>query len=365
MSGISGVQALYAIKLKNTINRLPQYKRQEYLIECIRRHGKIKEEQDITPDKYVTDVCEICKSNDIYYSSHQKECKNCGAVFASNKKTAYRSTDTSNTREIGSFIPFGQLTMEIKMPNGFIITQDLSKLQMWYQSDPSQIKAYLSSRKINEILDSLQESYKKHLSYEKARINTISMWHNILLKKPDIKGNEQKAMQALCIYYSFVYYNLSINLQKLSKMLDVQIGEIYKSNNELMKIFKDTEYEKLIVLTSEENCDIELPEIIESKIELIKKHMVTDQINKGKGSLLNNPLRSKEKAAAIYYIVQNYSNKTKPQLETQMKIYKKRFILSYLSDKCSIGSPKVISDESKRISIFYEKNTGLKMRLFS
>ena len=68
-------------------------------------------------------------------------------------------------------------------------------------------------------------------------MQVLAMWYNILLKKPDIRGNEKKALSVWSIYYPMVFNKLKISLQRLTNIFDIQLGDVYSYNFILKDIF--------------------------------------------------------------------------------------------------------------------------------
>ena len=352
MSGVTPRQAFTSKALKNKISQLKTpAKKTEFLINCIKSHGKISsdspevERTAPTPAAPATtaDVCENC-DGEIYYDSHSRICKKCGFTRESNKGTTYRSTDTSNSTGTGSFISPGTLIAKIKLENGNTIMRDLGRVNTWLSFDKKEQPFIDSTKRINEVLDILEGKYNTNM-YEKSRQNTIAMWNNVFLLVPNTRGSVRRSLQSLCVYYSFKHNGLDINLTKLAIMFDVKTGDIYKNNSTMKTTFDNTEYAKFINLISEEECDVEISDDIKNKITRVKSDI---------GNQLSDPLTPKQYSAIIYYIAHYGSNRG----------HKKLYTFKYLSESCDGGSPGIISKEADKIKSFYTNKPGLKSRLF-
>ena len=165
------------------------------------------------------------------------------------------------------------------------------------------------------------------------------MWINIITNSTNLKGKAKKALLIWSIYYPLAYNKVSINIQRLTTVLDITIGELYSYNFLMKEIFKDTSYYKYITVTTGENLNIELDKEFQNKIKVVQKDVK---------DYLSDPIKKKELIGIIYFL----SN----------KIFNKKYNLIFLSEKSGI-SPNIISAESGKIESFYKVNKVLEDKL--
>lgn len=324
-----------ALLLKNKIDKVKNPK--EYLINCLRNQGLIKEET--SESKIVShDTCKLCNSSDFIFNKHEKICNECGAIDTSVSDSAYKTYKQNISFTKGTFIEPGTTLVKI-IKNGVEVTRDLARTNTFISQDPEEKRLKANIDKLNEILDSLVKDYNPMI-FDKIRDEISSVWYNILLIKPEIRGRERLALLAWSIYYPIVYNNLNINIQKLATIIGVQVGDIYSYNFVMKDIFEGTQFEKYISVPIGTETSIDLSPNYLSKIKLIKKDLK---------DYLSNPIKAKEEYGIVYYL----SN----------KIFKDRkYTSTFLSEKLNL-SPNVILLEASKIEKFYNKNVGKRTKL--
>lgn len=323
--------------LKNKIDTIKNLdKKKEYLINCLKRHGKIKEEETIDVTQFSHDICKLCNSNNFIFNRNEKVCGECGASTFDLTSNPYKTYKMDFNLSKGSFIEPGTLMITVNK-DGKQVSRDLSKLNTWLSSDPEEQKMKLNLMRIKEIIEKIEPNYNQFV-FEKVSNEIISMWYNVLSIKPNIRGVERVSLMAWCIYYPIVYNNLNINIQKIVSMLDITVGDAFSYNFVLKDIFSNTPYEKYISIPVGNVAELDIPENIKIKINVVKRDLK---------DYLSNPLKDKEYFGIVYYI---------------SKLKGKAFTLGYLSEKSGI-STTIISNEASKIERFYNSNPGLKKRL--
>tara|TARA_B100000035_G_C21032170_1_gene569037 strand:- start:2261 stop:3268 length:1008 start_codon:yes stop_codon:yes gene_type:complete len=331
---------LTALLLKKRIDSIKDTKnRRQYLIDCLKKQGFIKEEISTLPLEILShDTCKLCKSKSIIFSNHEKICGECGTVETFTDINPYKTYKQSINLSKGTFIEPGEIFVTV-IKDGKELKKDLSKLNTWSNSDPEELKFTNTLKKINETLDIIGSNYNQ-IIFERTRSIILSMWYNIYKIKTQVRGKEKQALMVWSIYYPLVYNKLKINIQKLVSMFDLQIGELYSYNFIMKDIFNGTSYEKYISIPIGNTSDIEISEEIKKKINSIKRDLK---------DYLSDPLKDKELYGIIYYIAKQLNNK--------------KFTLVYLSEKSGL-STVLISSESNKIEKFYNKNQLLKNKIF-
>jgi hypothetical protein len=311
------IDILISIKDKNVKQR------KNFLIDCLKYHGKIKENDEESISEKQTIVCSNCKSSNIYFTTYEKICKECGITEQSysRDKREYLQTPSKSfivpgTTKIGNF--------------------DLSKVATWVEKNPEDAKLIRTS---NEIIDAIN---KLGRDIPQTVINDIlSMWINILNTIPTIRNPQKDALQALAIYYILSHKNFNINLIQISSIFNDNIREIKLNTGVMERIFKETPWEIYTTFDIGVKCDIETTNKEKQLINRIKEHMSKDKY-------FSDPLTTTEHIAIIYYIRTN--------------IIKKKVSINELSKNCS-KSTTTISTYVKKIKKFYEENPKLEKKL--
>ena len=233
---------LIAIKeLRIVLSKMPEKERKPYLIRCLDRQGFIIKEIPVVPiPKVEHDICKVCQSDSIIRSNHEIICQQCGATETSVSSNPFKTYNQSINLTKGTFIEPGTTFVTI-IKDGKEVKRDLSRVNTWISNDPEDAKMNNNMKLINNKLATLSSSYNPAL-FEKVKIQILAMWYNILKVKPEIRGTEKKALSALSIYYPMVYNKLQINIQRLSSMFDIQVGDIFSHNFVLEDIFKGTSF---------------------------------------------------------------------------------------------------------------------------
>lgn len=316
--------------IKNPIDR------KNYLIDCLRKQGFIKEEevlQDVsTSDDY--NICKLCKSSNFIFTSNEKVCQECGSTETSLDANPFKTYKADINLRKGTFIEPGTMIVSINK-DGKTVKRDLSKINTWLSSDPEEQRVKLSLAKISEILDIVSIDYNQ-IIFERIKNECISMWYNIISIRPNLRGNERLSLMAWCIYYPITYNGLNINIQKLATIIGIPVGDIFSYNFIMKDIFNNTPYEKYISVPTGITSSIQLPPEIDRKFKLVKRDLK---------DYLSSPIKDKEYYGIIYYLGSLSKNKT--------------LTLSYLSEKSGI-SQTTIGNEANKITRFYNSNPRLK-----
>lgn len=309
-------------------------RRRKYLIDCLNKQGFVVEEIEKTKPKEDSIVCKICNSSDFLHMYNSTVCNTCGDTsldLRSNPYITFKQDLNVDTR--GSFIEPGSQFITISK-DGKNVKRDLSKINFWTNLDPEEERIKKEIENIQEIIDGLGIKITDSLN----RI-IISMWINIISTSSNLKGKARKALLIWCIYYPLAYNKIPINIQRLTTVLEITVGELYSYNFLMKGIFKNTSYSKYITVTTGDNLDIVLDQDIKNKIKMVENDVK---------DYLSNPIKKKELIGIIYFL----SN----------KLFNKRYTLNFLSEKSAI-SANIISAESGKIESFYKVNKKLEDKL--
>ena len=330
---------LAAKLLINKMNKITNPNdRKKHLINCLDRQGFIKEEVSeikVAPIKH--DLCRICKSDSIIFSNHERICQECGASEESFTANPYKTYKADMNLIKGTFIEPGTVVVNV-IKDGKTIKRDLSMVNTWINSDAEDIKIGGDIKKMTDILDSLAPNYNPVI-FERVKNQILSMWYNVLIIKKDFRGKEKQAVQLWCIYYPMVYNKLSISVQKLVSIFNLQIGEAYSYNFIMKDIFDKTSFSDYVSIPIGSVSDIVLPENISKRITAVKRQLK---------DYLSEPLKDKELYGIIYYI--------------SSQLNEKKFTLVHLSEKSGL-STVLIASEAKKIQKYYDSNEAAKIRL--
>lgn len=323
-----------ALLLKNKLDSVK--KPREYLIDCLKKQGFIKEEVNV-PQITQHSTCKLCSSSEFIFTSHERICSKCGIVDRGVSDSDFKTYKQNIDFTKGTFIEPGKTIVKV-IKNGVEVTRDLAKTNTFISQDPEEKRMKTNIDSINNFLEVISNSYEPTI-FERISSDVLSMWYNVLLIKPDIRGNERKSLMAWCIYYPIAYRGLNINIQRLASIIQVQVGEIYSYNFIMKDIFKDTAFEKYITVQTGNTLSIDLSPEYTTKIKLIKKDLE---------DYLSNPVKIKEELGIIYYISKLLNDK--------------KYTLTQLAEK-SIFSTNVISSEALKIERFYNKNVAKRNKL--
>lgn len=334
---------LTAFLLKSKIDNIKNIgDRRQYLIDCLDKQGFIREEIKTEPISFTQhDTCRMCNSSSFIYNNHEKICEECGAIEDSVNLNKWRTYKQDLNISKGTFIEPGTTLVTITNEDGKQVKRDLAKIATWLNADKEELKMSTNLRIMNDVLDTLSGKYKdKPVIFDRTKSEILSMWFNVIKIKPDLRGKEKKALLIWCIYYPLVYNKLQVNIQQLTSIINITIGEAYVYNVIMKDIFKDTTFENYVSIPIGSTSDIQIPEEITKKLKKIKRDLK---------DYLSNPLKDKELYGIIYYIAKQIKNKT--------------FTLVYLSKKSGL-STVLISSESNKIENFYNKNPSMKNNIF-
>ena len=296
--------------------------RNKYLINCLYKQGFIKKEEEYPIEENISiDVCRICNSNNLIYSTHAKICNDCGSTEESQTGNLYKNYKMDLNAIKSTFIKPGTNIITVSK-NGKDVRRDLSQVQTWLTTDASEIALMNDIKFIEERIDRLE-----YRNTEEIKKLTISMFVNVLKVNEKIRGKEKLATMAWCVYYSFASNNINLNIQKLAPMFDVTTGVMNSYNFLIKEIFKNTSFEQYIPFQDINSCNIELDDIYKRELaKVIKKLEEYDYFT--------DPLTNKQLAGIIYTI--------------STKILKdNKYKLKSLAEKCSV-SETTISKESKK-----------------
>ena len=334
---------LTAFLLKSKVDKIKNIReRRQYLIDCLDKQGFIREEIKTKPISFTQhDTCRMCNSSSFIYNNHEKICQECGATEDSVSLNTWKTYKQDLNLSKGTFIEPGTTIVTITNEDGNQVKRDLAKIATWLNVDKEELKMSTNLRAMNDVLDTLSGKYKDNaVTFDRIKNEILSMWFNVIKIKPDIRGKEKRALLIWCIYYPLVYNKLQVNIQQLTSIINITIGEAYVYNVIMKDIFKDTTFEKYVSIPIGSTSDIQIPEEITKKLKKIKRDL--------KG-YLGSPLKDKELYGIIYYIAKQIKNKT--------------FTLVYLSKKSGL-STVLISSESNKIENFYNKNPSMKNNIF-
>ena len=323
-----------ALLLKKKIDTLKNPR--EYLINCLKNQGFIKEE---IVEQVITEhsTCKLCNSSDFVFTTHERICNKCGVTEMSVSDSDFKTYKQNIDFTKGTFIEPGTTIVKV-VKNGVEVRRDLAKTNTFISQDPEEKRLKTNIDSVNSILDTIAPSYEP-MAFDRLRGEIISLWYNVLIIKPDVRGNERKALMAWSVYYPIAYRGLNINIQKLASIIQVQVGEIYSYNFLMKDIFKDTAFEKYISVQTGNTLSIDLSPKYMSKVKLIKKDLK---------DYLSNPIKTKEELGIIYYISKLLNDK--------------EYTLMSLAEKSNL-STNVISSEALKIEKFYNKNVAKRNKL--
>ena len=329
-----------ALLLKNKVDKTfkTPNERTKYLIDCLKKHGFIREETITTvPIKH--DTCKICNSSSIIFSNHEKICQECGSSEESFTANPFKTYKADINLVKGTFIEPGSLIVDV-IKDGKIIKRDLSKVNSWINSGAEDLKLGGDIKRMTDILDTLAPNYNP-IIYDRVRSIILSMWYNVLSIKGDFRGKEKQALQVWCIYYPLAYNKLPISIQRLVSMFNLQIGDAYSYNFIMKDIFDKTAFSEYITVPIGSTSEVDLPENISKRIRIVKQNLK---------AYLSDPLKDKELYGIIYYICK--------------QLNEKKFTLVYLAEKSGI-SAVIISNEFNKIKNYYDSHEADKRRLLS
>ena len=113
--------------------------RNKYLINCLYKQGFIKKEEEYPIEENISiDVCRICNSNNLIYSTHAKICNDCGSTEESQTGNLYKNYKMDLNAIKSTFIKPGTNIITVSK-NGKDVRRDLSQVQTWLTTDASEI----------------------------------------------------------------------------------------------------------------------------------------------------------------------------------------------------------------------------------
>ena len=311
----------------------------KFLINCIRFHGRIKEDTEIEETrKHSEQMCQLCNTSNFVINNFEKTCKDCGNVVQSDLNP-FKSFKVDFNFNRGTIIPPGEVFVKINK-DGKQFNVDLSKISTWLNPDPDEKKFFDNLNLINKYLDALESNYNRadlSKTFDDARKVALTMWYNIINNKTDMNGFEKKSVIAWCIFYILSYYKLNINIPTLAKLLDLTTGTIYSFKYIIDEIFKNSIYLKYIPNQKEKT--IEMPKKIEDKLKFVIRDLKTK---------LTDPPTEQEICGIIDFLAKELKEKT--------------ITLQYLSEKSGASTVSILKI-SQLIKRFYEENPLLKRNI--
>ena len=311
----------------------------KFLINCIRFHGRIKEDTEIEESrKHSEQMCQLCNTSNFVINNFEKTCKDCGNVVQSDLNP-FKSFKVDFNFNRGTIIPPGEVFVKINK-DGKQFNVDLSKISTWLNTDPDEKKFFDNLNLINKYLDALESNYNRadlSKTFDDARKVALTMWYNIINNKTDMNGFEKKSVIAWCIFYILSYYKLNINIPTLAKLLDLTTGTIYSFKYIIDEIFKNSIYLKYIPNQKEKT--IEMPKKIEDKLKFVIRDLKTK---------LTDPPTEQEICGIIDFLAKELKEKT--------------ITLQYLSEKSGASTVSILKI-SQLIKRFYEENPLLKRNI--
>lgn len=311
----------------------------KFLINCIRFHGRIKEDTEIEETrKHSEQMCQLCNTSNFVINNFEKTCKDCGNVVQSDLNP-FKSFKVDFNFNRGTIIPPGEVFVKINK-DGKQFNVDLSKISTWLNTDPDEKKFFDNLNLINKYLDALESNYNRadlSKTFDDARKVALTMWYNIINNKTDMNGFEKKSVIAWCIFYILSYYKLNINIPTLAKLLDLTTGTIYSFKYIIDEIFKNSIYLKYIPNQKEKT--IEMPKKIEDKLKFVIRDLKTK---------LTDPPTEQEICGIIDFLAKELKEKT--------------ITLQYLSEKSGASTVSILKI-SQLIKRFYEENPLLKRNI--
>lgn len=324
--------------LKSKLEKLSKQNRKSFLFNCIEKSKSelidkllIEEKPEkITPEDH--SFCKICNGYDFIKELYQETCKHCGYtrdILSKGQKF-----------EVFEYIKPGSNLVKI-IKDGRKITVDLNKINSWLENvDPL-------ARDTKRIIENLEIVYtSKGIELTTLIKNTvIALWYNFNNLYENTKFDSSKLLSynkrgimALCIYYGSSINNVIITLEQLSILFDVNVSVIRETNEIFKVVFKNTDYEKYLVLMNKKLCEIKLSP---------KNNLIMKKINEHlkKEYKLDRELNNKEYTAIIYFI----TNKINPTL---------KYTYEDISKKCNV-STTTIRNEVQKLELFYKNNKKL------
>jgi hypothetical protein len=333
---------LTALLLKRKVDSIKNpVRRHEYLINCLKSHGLIKEELPPEPVTSIShDTCKLCNSNEFIYISNSMVCKHCGVSESSFQLNPFKTYKQDLNFSKSTFIAPGEQIVTV-IKDGKPVKRDLSKIQTWLDSTPEELRIKTDMLRINETLDKIASNYNPVI-FDRVKNIILSMWYNILTIKTVWGRNEKKSLEIWTIYYPMVYHEVYangtkniINIQQLVSMYGVYIGEVYSFNFVMKDIFKNSAFKDYVSIPTGSIVDLELTSEMAVKLKKVKKDLEMQS---------SNPLKDKELYGMVYYI-------------GKILGFDKKYTLTFLFNKTTV-SPNLISDEAKRIELFYKEKPG-------
>ena len=311
-----------ALLLKKHVDSITDTKlKRKFLLNCLEKQGFIKKETEAELPEEIERVCNVCNSDSIIFKGHMEVCEICGTVLRESINPYKTFKQNLNVGKLGTFIS----------PDG--INRDLSKVNTWVNTTDDEKKLQKDMSYIINVLDLLEGDYINQSNlFSKIRQDVIQMWVYIVRNVENLRGDKKRSMAALIIYYSMSYNGLKITLEKLSRQVSVEIGDISYHQSNLKRIFKGTDYENYTNIKTRSKIDLNLTPFLIRELENVKRAIKND----GKSPPGDN---------SIYGIIYAISKK-EAKRDPSYRIYN----LKYLYNKTGVSSTTIAFEAKK-----YEK----------
>jgi transcription initiation factor TFIIB len=208
------------------------------LYECAKRECSVESESTDDPM-----YCSSCKTSGKLHEDHQNGiivCTNCGVIKESDiidtrPEWQFNMEDASFKKDPSRCgVPINPLleksstsTMIVSNKNFF-----MKKLHNQMSMDYVERSRYHVFEKINKYAGDIG-----HLTPN--IIEQAKYYYKILSERKLSRGNIRCGLIACCIIHACKYYNVSRSLQEISKMTDVSISILNKTNKDFIKIMSD------------------------------------------------------------------------------------------------------------------------------
>ena len=245
----------------------------------------------------------------------------------------------------GSFIEPGTMTIKY-FKDGKEYQRDLATISTWQNVPPEYQKSVKTSVDIIEVIKQLNNINVK----EESIRNIITLWHNVLIYNPEIRGEQKKAMQVLCIYYGLKMNKIEVNLHQIAGAFDTTKDKVLAENPYMISIFSKTKFEKYISSTLGQQCSINIGKRFTDKMELIKNDF------KSNGFELHEPVPLREYSGMVFFLHKEF------KAISRLDELEKKLTVDELAKNCTISVTNIRSS-AKTFESFYKKFPILKKRI--
>jgi hypothetical protein len=376
---------LKKLLLKSTVHYNPSNAR-KYYISCIEKAGYIKEPVEYSPElpsepvdeyseyyKQMIDnfeeqekqICEICE-NEI----EPGEICNFCAKYSADRPIGFTESQQMTQTNINQ-VNFNR-TFIGPVDDVILNTNNrLSEINTWINMSKEEVEL----KKINDIISSALNNLQLS-DQDNIRKMAINMFWNItnyyktnVLKLKSNKGDLRTGYIILVIEYSIQYFRKTKDINSIVKAVEgASLSMIPEARKNIKKIFSESKNYSFILVEPESTlinslCNLEnrFPSEITSKIKQTKIDLINNKI-------FNNPLNNVELASCIYYITSIPINKGgiyPERLTFTIDSVKTKITQDFLNKYCGTMTLALLTNNTKLIIDFYNKNPLLKQRLIS